>query len=115
MKTKHLILPLLIACAAGSIAAADSKKPVSQWTCADFVALDDQFQPKAVYWASAYAKGGEPEESMIDIESTEQITPILIADCEKEPQASFWEKLKSAWHKVESGAKAEAEKVEKKL
>jgi len=52
---------------------------------------------------------------MIDIESTEQITPILIADCEKEPQASFWEKLKSAWHKVESGAKAEAEKVEKKL
>jgi len=115
MKTKHLIFVLLIACAAGLAAAADSKKPVSQWTCADFIALDDQFQPKAVYWASAYVKGGEPEESMLDIDGTEQITPILVEDCEKEPKASFWEKLKLAWHKVESGAKAEAEKIEKKL
>lgn len=52
---------------------------------------------------------------MIDIAGTEKVTPIVIDDCQKAPQASFWQKLKGAWAKVEADAKAEAKKIEKKI
>ena len=108
-------LTVVVAAAAASASAADTKKPVAKWTCAEFIGVDDQFKPKVVYWATAYAKGGKPEGSMIDIEGTEKVTPILIDECAKAPQASFWQKLKGAWAKVEADAKAEAKKIEKKM
>jgi acid stress chaperone HdeA len=110
-----LTVVVAAAAAAASASAADTKKPVAKWTCAEFVGVDDQFKPKVVYWATAYAKGGKPEGSMIDIEGTEKVTPILIDECAKAPQASFWQKLKGAWAKVEADAKAEAKKIEKKM
>ena len=115
MKLMPLALSLVVAAVAASASGADSKKPVSKWMCAEFIGVDDQFKPKVVYWATAYAKGGKPEGSMIDIEGTEKVTPILIDECAKAPQASFWQKLKGAWAKVEADAKAEAKKVEKKM
>jgi acid stress chaperone HdeA len=115
MKLMPFALTVVVAAAAASASAADTKKPVAKWTCAEFVGVDDQFKPKVVYWATAYAKGGKPEGSMIDIEGTEKVTPILIDECAKAPQASFWQKLKGAWAKVEADAKAEAKKIEKKI
>jgi acid stress chaperone HdeA len=116
MKRLYILLTLVLACVATSVIAqtkkpAEIKKPVTQWTCREFIALDDEYKPKAVYWASAYAQGGEPEASELDIAGTEQITPGLVQDCEREPESSFWQKLKAAWDKVESGAK----KMEHKL
>ncbi|MGB7934737.1 MAG: acid-activated periplasmic chaperone HdeA [Gammaproteobacteria bacterium] len=117
MKTMHILIPALLAGIALSAAAetktsaAQIKKPVTQWTCREFIALGNQYKPKAVYWASAYAKGGEPEASELDIDGTEQITPGIVQDCEREPESSFWQKLKAAWEKVE----AEAKTMEKKM
>ncbi|MCB1964659.1 acid-activated periplasmic chaperone HdeA [Accumulibacter sp.] len=115
MKLKQVAVPLLVLAAATSAMAADSKKPVAKWTCADFVAVDDQFKPQVVYAATAYAKGGKPEASMIDIEGTEQVIPIVGEECAKEPQASFWQKLKGAMAKVKTEAKSEMHKIEKKM
>jgi acid stress chaperone HdeA len=115
MKLTHFALPLIIAAVAASAAAAENKKPVAKWTCEDFVGVDDQFKPKVVYWATAYAKGGKPEASVVDIEGTEKVTPIVIDECQKAPQASFWQKLKGAWAKVEADTKAEMKKMEKKM
>ena len=116
MKNMSILIPLVLAGVAAAAVAEtkDSegmKKPVTQWTCEDFLALDDQFEPNAIYWATAYAKGGAPEASELDISATETVTPMVIEECEKEPKGSFWQKLKAAWEKVE----AEAKKVEKKL
>jgi acid stress chaperone HdeA len=117
MKITNILIPVLLAGVAVSAgaetktSAAVTKKPVTQWTCEEFIALDDQYKPSAVYWATAYAKGGTPEASELDIAGTEQITPMIVQDCEKEPKASFWQKFKAAWRKVE----AEAKTMEKKL
>jgi acid stress chaperone HdeA len=118
MKFRHVVIALVmtgigVSAAAGETGkpAAQIKKPVTQWTCAEFIALDDQYKPNVVYWATAYAKGGKPEASELDIAGTETVTPMIVQDCEKEPKASFWKKLKAAWHKVE----ADAKKMEKKL
>jgi acid stress chaperone HdeA len=114
MKRVHVVVLLVIAGVAAS-AAAETKKPVTQWTCEDFIAIDDQYKPNVIYWATAYAKGGKPEASELDIAATEQVTPMIIDDCEKEPKASFWQKLKGAWDKVEDKVESEVKKMEQKM
>jgi acid stress chaperone HdeA len=111
----HFVLPLVIAGVATSAAVAETSKPVTQWTCEDFIAIDDQYKPNVIYWATAYAKGDKPEASELDIAGTEQVTPMIIDDCEKEPKASFWQKLKGAWDKVEDKVEAGAKKMKEKL
>lgn len=110
------ILAALTASFALTTLAADApKKPLSQWTCQQFLAMDDQFKPKAVYWATAYSKGGKPEASTLDIDGTETVTPAIIDTCTKNPGASFWQTLKGEWKKVETAAKKDMKKVEKSL
>jgi acid stress chaperone HdeA len=101
MQLKQIALTgLVIGSIAIPAAAAGNKKPVTQWTCADFLAVEDQFRPKVVYAATAYSKVGKPEAEVIDIEGTERVTPMIITACEATPRASFWEKLKAEWQKI---------------
>ena len=92
----------------GSLALAADKpaahKPLAKMTCEDFVGLDETFQPKAVYWAAAYAKGGKPEAAVLDVDGIESAIPFIAEECQKAPKASFWEKVK-----------AEVKKLEKKM
>ena len=39
-------------------------------TCEEFLAVEESFKPKMVYWAAGYSKGGKPEAAMIDVEGT---------------------------------------------
>jgi acid stress chaperone HdeA len=92
------------------------QKTVNQWTCAEFVGIDDQFKPKAIYWASAHAKGGKKHKAnVLNIEGTEKVIPIVIDECTKQPKATFWEKLKNAWQTVETSAKADAKEIKSNL
>ena len=81
-----------------------AKKPLGKITCEDFLAVEDTFKPKVVYWAVAYGKGGKPEAAVLDVEGTEQVVPVIIEACKKAPKESFWQKLK-----------AEVKKLEKKM
>jgi acid stress chaperone HdeA len=101
--------------AAAATADQSKKKPVTSWTCADFLAVDDQFKPKLVYAASAYAKDGKPLAAVVDIDGTEKVTPMIIDDCSKSPQSSFMQTLKGDWAKVDADTKAEVKKLDKKL
>jgi acid stress chaperone HdeA len=73
-KVRRLLIPLIMTAAATTSLAAEVHKPVTQWNCADFLSVDDQFKPKVVYWATAYAKGGQPEAAAIDINGIEKVT-----------------------------------------
>ena len=48
---------------------------------------------------------------MINIEGTEKVIPIIVEDCKKAPQDSFWQKLEAGWKRVEADMKS----FEKKL
>ena len=111
----RFVLPLVIAGLAASAAVAEPKKPLAKWTCADFIAIDDEYKPKVVYWATAYAKGGAPEASELDIEGTEKVTPMIITACTKAPKDSFWHKLKGEWHKLGKDTKDEMKKMKDKM
>jgi acid stress chaperone HdeA len=97
-------------------AAEESKpKPVSDWTCLDFLAVDDKFKPKVVYAASVASQGTKPSSTFIDIAGTEMVTPMIIDDCTKQPTSSFLQQLKSDWSKVKADAKADGQKLRKAL
>ncbi|PHI29411.1 acid-activated periplasmic chaperone HdeA [Budvicia aquatica] len=70
-------------------------KPIVQWTCEDFLLVDESFQPTAVGYAEAYNKKGTLEDSILDIDEIVKITPIIIQECAKDKQESFIQKVKS--------------------
>ena len=112
MKSVPLAMIAAFAFGAASLsAAADTKKPVAEWTCADFLGAEETLRPKLIYWATAYSKAGKPESAVIDIEGTEKVIPIVTEDCDKAPQESFWQKLEAGWKRIEGDVKA----LEKKL
>jgi len=80
---------------------APAKKPLGKLTCEEFLAMDETFKPKVVYWAAAYGKGGKPEAAVLDVEGTEQVVPVIIEVCKKAPKESFWQKVKAEFKKVE--------------
>lgn len=82
--------------------AAAAKKPMAKMSCEDFVGLDESFQPKAVYWAVAYGKGGKPEADAVAVEGVETVVPFVVQECKKAPKESFWEKVKTEWKKIEA-------------
>ena len=95
-------LAALMACS--TVASAQSggaKKPLGKMTCEDFLAVEDTFKPKIVYWAVAYGKGGKPEAAVLDVEGTEKVIPIVIEVCKKAPKESFWQKVKAEFKKLE--------------
>lgn len=108
MKLRYFVIASCVLAAQAAVA--ETKKPVSKWTCEEFLAVQDDFQPKVVYWATAKAKSGKPD-SVVDIEGTEKVVPVIIDDCKKAPSDSFLTKLRNAWRAVEADAKKLKDKL----
>jgi acid stress chaperone HdeA len=121
MKLPYLIFSVAMLSIPALVFAEDSnnatpQKPITKWTCEEFVAIGEEFKPKAIYWASAHAKGGKKHKStVLNIEGTEKVIPIVIDECTQQPKATFWDKLNNAWHKVETEAKADAKEIKTNL
>ncbi len=104
---RKIVLVVIAVLVAGGIALAADKSDngaksdnktrlsLSKMTCEDFVMLDETIRPKVVYYSVAYARGGKPEDAVIDIDGTEKITPIIFDECQKEPKASYWQRLEA--------------------
>jgi acid stress chaperone HdeA len=107
------ILAVAVLPALPAAAAAPGNKPLGQWTCEEFLAVNDQIKPKVVYWATAYGKGGKPEAAVLDIDATETVTPAIVDSCTKAPKESFWKTVKAEWAKVEKAAAKDVKAAEK--
>jgi acid stress chaperone HdeA len=95
-----LLVAIATAATLSATLAAEFQKPVTQWTCAEFLSVDDEFKPMVVHRATTYAKGGQPEATAVDIKGIEKVTPQIIGECTKAPQDSFWSRLKDEWKKA---------------
>lgn len=80
--------------------AADNHKPLSQWTCEDFLATDATFQPTAVGFAEALNKKDKPEDAVMDIQGIETVTPAVVQACMQDKKANFKKKTDSEWDKI---------------
>lgn len=85
----------LLATSTVALAQTAPKKPLGKLTCEEFLAFEDTFKPKVVYWAAAYGKGGKPEAAMLDVEGTEKSIPVIIEKCKSAPKDSFLKTVKA--------------------
>ena len=100
---KLLFIAILTVTASSTIWAADApKKPLTKWTCEDFIGLDESVQPNAVFFAEGLNKKEQPEDAMMDVEGTVTLTPLLVQECEKDHKASFLDKLKATWDRLKN-------------
>ena len=72
---------------------AAAPKPVKM-SCKEFVALDDAVKPKVVYWAEGFSKKGKPVDSVVDVDETDRLVPVLVTECKETPKLTFWQKIK---------------------
>lgn len=79
---------------------AASAKPVNSWSCEDFLAVDESFQPIAVGFAEALNSKDKPEDAVLDISGIEKITPVIIQACKENTEISFKEKVRFEWDKI---------------
>ncbi|MCU4415236.1 acid-activated periplasmic chaperone HdeA [Acinetobacter sp. WU_MDCI_Axc73] len=80
--------------------AAPSKKPINNWTCEDFLALNSTYQPTVVGVITTQANKGKPEGQVLDVEGIEKVTPIIIQECKKDKKQNFKQKLTTEWTKI---------------
>jgi acid stress chaperone HdeA len=80
--------------------AANNTKPVNSWTCEDFLAVDDSFQPVAVGFAEALNSKNKPEDAVLDVDGIEKVTPMIITACKEDPKQSFKVKVHSEMKKA---------------
>jgi hypothetical protein len=93
-----LALPLLLAACASRSAAPppggarftlDPKKT----TCAEFVALGSDVQPRLVAWVDGYSRGGRLQEQDVGVLDVDRQVDVLVVACEQAPTESFWDKV----------------------
>jgi len=64
-------------------------KPM-ELTCEEFLSFDEVTRPQIVYWSEGLNGKDKPEAAMIDVDRTNSLVPVLVEDCRKEPQTSYW-------------------------
>jgi acid stress chaperone HdeA len=92
------LVPAIVATAATVTLAAEFQKPVTQWTCAEFLSIDDEFKATVVHSALDHAKSSQG--AVTDIKGIEKLIPQIIGECTKAPQAAFWTRLNDEWKKI---------------
>jgi acid stress chaperone HdeA len=77
-------------------AAAKTNPPLKPqtMTCSDFLSYDVVTRPQIVYWSEALNQKGKPEHAVIDVDRINSLVPVLVQECQREPQTSFWTRMK---------------------
>jgi hypothetical protein len=64
-------------------------------TCAEFLALGEKIQPRAVAWLDGYNAAGKLKEQEVgDVDVVRQ-TDTLVVVCQQDPKVTFWDKVKA--------------------
>jgi hypothetical protein len=91
--TMAILSSILLSASMISPVLAATTKP-ARMTCEEFVMLDNVVKPKVVYWAEGFNNEDKPVDAIVDIDATDKLVPVLVGECQKTPQASFWQKIK---------------------
>lgn len=81
---------LAVSLLAGAVDVAEpssTRQPIKrQMTCAEFLRSDDGVKPEIVYWFATRPTLGASD-SVIDVESTDRMVPVLVDRCFAAPES----------------------------
>ena len=90
------VLTILIGLAAAQAASAQEKNvSPAKMSCADFVAVDEVYQPALVYWVAGVDKLGVKETDTMVVDTAHPVGETVVEACTKDPHASFVSKVRS--------------------
>jgi acid stress chaperone HdeA len=97
MKVRHaaigVVAAVLMTGSALVLAEASTpRKPIRAMTCHDFLLIEDAAKPEIVYWVATY---GQPQSTVIDVDDTDKIVPVVVEACRQAPNESFWQKVRA--------------------
>jgi acid stress chaperone HdeA len=100
MKKIVVLSAAMVLAGTAVLAQADTaKKPVTDWTCEEFLSVDTVSQPAVVGYVQALNSKGQPEEGMFDVVTATRVSQLTADECKVEPKASFMNKLRTIWEK----------------
>lgn len=102
MKWQTVLLAVGIAGGIPAITMAEEEskvppRPVSQWSCQEFLEVQEAFKPRIIYWVDGLNKQGRPGEALIDVFSNERVLPRVVAACQENPRAKFITRVRDAF------------------
>ncbi|MBS0848253.1 acid-activated periplasmic chaperone HdeA [Citrobacter sp. JGM124] len=74
-------------------------KVIGDWTCEDFVALQETSRPVAVSYANALNHKDKPDSAVLNVKDIETVTPVIYQACSQKPQQSFTTVVHQEWDK----------------
>jgi acid stress chaperone HdeA len=89
------LLGLSVALSAPVVAAQSADKTVrpETMTCAEFLVLDKDVQPRVVYWLDGYSQGGAAKTEIV-VHSFDRPITVVVDECKKTPKETVWQKIK---------------------
>ena len=54
------------------------RKPIRAMTCRDFLLVEDAVKPEIVYWVATFGKSGKPQSTVVDVDDTDRIVPVVV-------------------------------------
>ncbi len=76
-----------------------TSKTAAEFTCADFLDLEESYQPYLVGWAEGFSSNGTPEDEVLDVEGIDTIVPYVITVCQQNKSAPFVKKVKGVMNR----------------
>ncbi|RZF27923.1 HdeA [Paraburkholderia sp. UYCP14C] len=84
------------ALAVTAFAQAPTKANPMKMKCEDFLAVGEVYRPALVYWVAGVDKVGITETDTM-VEDTATPVAAVVAECQKDPKASFHEKVRKMY------------------
>ena len=108
MKVRHaaidVVAAVLMTGSALALAEASTpRKPIRAMTCHDFLLIEDAAKPEIVYWVATYGGPGKPQSTVIDVDDTDKIVPVVVEACRQAPNESLWQKVRAEARNRETG------------
>ena len=95
IKPIKILTVLICLCAAQAASAQVKSVSPAKMSCADFVAVDEVYQPALVYWVAGVDKLGVKETDTMVIDTAHPVGETVTEACIADPHASFMSKVRS--------------------
>ena len=108
MKVRHaaigVVATVLMTGSALALAEASTpRKPIRAMTCHDFLLIEDAAKPEIVYWVATSGERGKPQSTVIDVDDSDKIVPVVVEACRQAPNESFWQKVRAKARNRDNG------------
>ena len=104
MRSHNLSIPLVLSLLLAACATKTATPPPSgarftlnpkKTTCAEFVALGSDVQPRLVALIDGYSRGGKLQQQDLGVVDVDRQMDVLVVACEQAPTESFWDKVRA--------------------